>query len=604
MKKLFVAEGGYTPTEMLHAAVYEEDVATAVAAILAGADVDAYLSGTPLMNASRRGHVAMVKLLLAAGADVNYSMYEYLTPIMCAAAHGHTEVMKLLMAAGAPLSELNEEGDSAMELAALYGHPDAVALLLDAGAELPYSDEIWEPALSLAQRKRFYHHYGENAGLNLPGFSFASTNPQRCRAIELLLRHGAGGAAGESRLQLAVRSRLTDLAREELASGVPVDTPDAQGRTPLMEALLQRDGETAALLLRHGANPAARDEAGNTCLFYAATGGNKALCRRMLKLGNSVDAANRDGVTPLMMAAYEGHLAVMLLLLQYADADANAVTHEGMTALQYAVAHSATWSLLNPEPFRVRLLRMQLLLDFGADPNRVGIPRLVRSFGLPLHHLAAEGDIEGVKLLLARGAKPDCRNARGSTPLMLAVRASRQTVVEILLAAGADLFAEDGNGNNLLPYAVAGKNRRMTEALVRRHGFDVNKPRPGGYSLVGYAAAFHPSMVGLLLMLGADPLIEDAAGNTVLHRAAEHSRTPELIRLFARYRIPVNKRNNKGQTALQLLAAQHPRDEALQFALLLLQHGADPADYPELAEHVMSCGSSVTQQMFRLWQEH
>lgn len=598
MKKLFVAEGGYTPTEMLHAAVYEEDVATAVAAILAGADVDAYLSGTPLMNASRRGHVAMVKLLLAAGADVNYSMYEYLTPIMCAAAHGHTEVMKLLMAAGARVSDLSEEGDTALKLAAHYGRVSAVEMLLKAGAPLEEDDDDYCCALNYAQIKRYA------SWKDLSNFAFASHHFGRCRAAELLLQRGACGEQGESRLQLAVRSHLKTMVQAELAAGVAVDARDETGRTPLMEALLQSDGELTALLLRRGADPAARDAEENTCLHYASAGGNKGLCRRMIKLGNAVNAANERGVTPLMFAARGGYASVMHELLLHGKADANAATVSGMTALQFAAFPPLLMSHRQKENADKRLRRLKLLFDFGADPNRVGIPRRVWSFGLPLHHLAAEGDIEGVKLLLARGAKPDCRNARGSTPLMLAVRASRQTVVEILLAAGADLFAEDGNGNNLLPYAVEGKNRRMTEALVRRHGFDVNKPRPCGYSLVGYAAAFHPSMVGLLLMLGADPLIEDAAGNTVLHRAAEHSRTPELIRLFARYRIPVNKRNNKGQTALQLLAAQHPRDEALQFALLLLQHGADPADYPELAEHVMSCGSAVTQQMFRLWQEH
>jgi ankyrin repeat protein len=64
--------------------------------------------------------------------------------------------------------------------------------------------------------------------------------------------------------------------------------------------------------------------------------------------------------------------------------------------------------------------------------------------GTPLHFLAVEGYIEGVKYLLARGANPDPRDHHGSSPLLdcvtIAKRVDRAAIIEILLEAGADPY--------------------------------------------------------------------------------------------------------------------------------------------------------------------
>lgn len=44
------------------------------------------------------GRVEVVRLLLAAGADVNVQDADGSTALMCAAEHGHTTIVKLLLA--------------------------------------------------------------------------------------------------------------------------------------------------------------------------------------------------------------------------------------------------------------------------------------------------------------------------------------------------------------------------------------------------------------------------------------------------------------------------------------------------------------------------
>lgn len=52
------------------------------------------------MLAVSHGRVAMVKLLLSCGADVNSQDREGSTALMCASEHGHTHIVRLLLETG------------------------------------------------------------------------------------------------------------------------------------------------------------------------------------------------------------------------------------------------------------------------------------------------------------------------------------------------------------------------------------------------------------------------------------------------------------------------------------------------------------------------
>lgn len=89
----------------------------------AGADPNARtqdtIRATPLLAAANRGHVAVVKLLLAQkGVQVDASdALLGRTPLMCAAANGHGEVVQLLLRAGADPIRKDQQGETAVLLA-------------------------------------------------------------------------------------------------------------------------------------------------------------------------------------------------------------------------------------------------------------------------------------------------------------------------------------------------------------------------------------------------------------------------------------------------------------------------------------------------------
>lgn len=108
----------------------------------------------------------------------------------------------------------------------------------------------------------------------------------------------------------------------------------------------------------------------------------------------------------------------------------------------------------------------------------------------PLLAAVATGEIDLVKLLLEKGADPECRYANGDTALIRAVKIGRKEVFNLLLQAGVDLDASNDK-------------RRMTAA----------------HWAVQYD---RPVLLESLLIAGAGADILDDLGRTLLHWAVQH----------------------------------------------------------------------------------
>lgn len=106
----------------------------------AGADVNAQDARgiSALMMAAQDGNADLVQLLLERGADVDIKVFRYLsTPLWYAAAGGHEAVMRLLIAAGADLNASDANGITPLMIAEQEGRSGAVRVL--SGAD-------WDPS--------------------------------------------------------------------------------------------------------------------------------------------------------------------------------------------------------------------------------------------------------------------------------------------------------------------------------------------------------------------------------------------------------------------------------------------------------------------------
>lgn len=146
---------------------------------------------------------------------------------------------------------------------------------------------------------------------------------------------------------------------------------------------------------------------------------------------------------------------------------------------------------------------VQKLLQRGFDPNTVapdGVPALMK---------ALQEQSFDVALVLARNPqiRPDVRNARDESPLMLAALRGQEALVNQLVSLGA---AVNKNGWTPLHYAATGGHARVAAFLIGAQA-DINAPSPNGTTPLMMAAMYgNADTVKLLLESGAKVQLRNA----------------------------------------------------------------------------------------------
>src|SRR5262245_2456533 len=151
----------------------------------------------------------------------------------------------------------------------------------------------------------------------------------------------------------------------------------------LVPAIRRSDRQKIELLLRQGADPNSRNSEGMTALMYAAVCADAPTMRVLLAHGADSNSQNPAGAPALMWAA--GDIAKTKLLVQ-AGADVNAKSKLGRTPLIIASATAGN------------LETIRLLLAKGADPKLVD-----ENGDGPVGSAAGAGDAAMLRELLTRG---------------------------------------------------------------------------------------------------------------------------------------------------------------------------------------------------------
>jgi ankyrin repeat protein len=175
--------------------------------------------------------------------------------------------------------------------------------------------------------------------------------------------------------------------------------------------------EMVELLLRRGVSAAARNRRGAAPWHAAHMNPDPAVLELLLDHGAPCDATDMDGRTPLHLAASEGYPHALSLLLQR-GASCHAVDAKGRTPLH-----------------DVRTVEyVALLVKAGADPNARD-----HAGDTPLHRLAAQVRYDDIatriaEALIAHGADPLRRNAKGQVPGDLVSRKKARNLAALLAA--------------------------------------------------------------------------------------------------------------------------------------------------------------------------
>lgn len=153
------------------------------------------------------------------------------------------------------------------------------------------------------------------------------------------------------------------------------------------------------------------------------------------------------------------------------------------------------------------------------------------TFAGPLHDAAAIGDLDRVKQLIAGGVDVNVKDTARLTALDYATFMNHQSVVETLIASGANVNATDGT-TGLTPLHMAAKlgHRSLAELLIA-NGADIEARADGGVTPLHWAALMGlKPLAELLIAKGANVNVKDRAGATPLEWAKAHASMVELLK--------------------------------------------------------------------------
>jgi ankyrin repeat protein len=428
-------------------------------------------------DAAMRGSIEAVQAAIARKADVNAPQIDGTTALHWAAERDDLGMADLLIRAGARVGARTREGVTPLQLAATNGNAAMLDRLLKAGADpnAPLT-AAGDTALMMAART-------------------GSTG-----AIRVLTEAGANVNAretwgGTTPLMWAASEGHAEAARMLVAAGADVNARSNyvaaangrgfEGRTPLAGAADPKVAEFASGWL--------------TPLMLAAREGHVEVARLLVAAGPDIDATAGDGKTALALAIFNGNYDVASFLVD-SKADVNKADAQRFTPLFYAVDRRNMETAPN-FPWMVTADPMPLIrqmLDAGANPNalvnntprarmREGSPRIV--FATALMRAAFAADLELVKLLLERGADSKV--------------ISRDS--ETMLSAAAGLAFIHGYHREKTP-----EERLQVVKLFVELGNDVNQPDDFGITPLMAAANWGDTkIIQYLIDQGADLAAHD-----------------------------------------------------------------------------------------------
>ncbi|MEH1874607.1 ankyrin repeat domain-containing protein [Nostoc sp.] len=471
--------------------------------IAAGADVDnGSMLSNPLLKAIERGNFDIALKLIAAGANPSKTTkFGGIPPIAMAAAQGSAAVIRALIAAGADVNILTSgitinhatiqrQAGSALKtafntletLGKAFESLDAVET-----GDAPLS-EVGETIESIdIATNRAKLATSNIAEPEIAVDTFPAILAARCghgEALAVLLAAGADpyrkDGEGLSAYDWAVRNEHSDVL--EVLRQFGVDASRVSPEEHLLNAAEQGDVAAVRTWLSEGANVNARDQ------------------RRKTK--------NR---TPLMLAASTGHLEVVNLLLD-AGADINATDivdvnqrqprgiisddYESFPAMRFSLGITA----LMLAAIKGYKNIVQVLVSHQANLQaRDCFARDALCLG------CINGHLEVVQILMQAAVNINQQDSEGDTPLLMALRNTHIELAKFLIESGADVNAKNNEDHTPLIEAVQKEEHLELIQMLIERGADVNAVSKDGDTAMTLADLFdHHHVIEMLVEYGVE----------------------------------------------------------------------------------------------------
>lgn len=257
----------------------------------------------PLHIAVEKGLPDIIELILDRGVDINLQARGGFTPLATAAQYGDSDIVKALLERNADTSVLTDDGLGPMSIASQSGHVEIVKTLLkyevniDEGFMDRRTPLLWAIIRGHVQTAKLLIDSGADIErMDKPGYTALryAAEYNRQEILEALILKGA---------KVNVRS---------LTGYTPATVATRLGHSIIFQRLLE-----TGLIDIHEA-----DADGRTILFHAAMRGYTDIVRILVSLKPCPSSMSRDryGATPIIVAARNGHMDALQLMLGLGEA--------------------------------------------------------------------------------------------------------------------------------------------------------------------------------------------------------------------------------------------------------------------------------------------
>uniref|UniRef100_A0A1I8H716 ANK_REP_REGION domain-containing protein n=2 Tax=Macrostomum lignano TaxID=282301 RepID=A0A1I8H716_9PLAT len=397
-----------------------------------------YLGQTPAFFSARHAKKELLRFLVEQKAPVDDETTDGMTPLLVAAKADHTESVKILLRSNCRVEQVNSEGRNIVSFSAINGNVEMLNMAIENKADLLVRETSGNTAVIDACRYGRLEvleilskqacpldakNYESRSGLHLAaefGFikiaNFLLEKEVNCNSRDKL---------GNTPLMLAAEKGFDKIIQLLNQKECDVHLHNKEGKTALHFASLGNNTRSIQLLLIAGCNPMQTDNAGatplmlscqsskpedknsneafkmlcefsatdgrrslffydnrmQTCVHYAAEVGQYRILEELHNLGLRMDEPNRDGETPLIIAAKGRYRKSVEFLITKCSASVSAVDNKGQSAV---------------------------------------------------HKAALKGHLPVVQLLETNGAEMDRPDSCGRTPLLLAASRGFDSIVNFL----------------------------------------------------------------------------------------------------------------------------------------------------------------------------
>ncbi len=506
-------------TQKLFDACSDGNVRKMTPLIRGGADVNARNSSglTPLHTACYKGNLDAVEVLVENGADIDRgSTYhnDYRTALHIAIENEDENMVSFLLEKGADARARfypvhgGSERRSAIELATKLGNQEIVLKLLNSGIDINATNTERQTILHIACKEghtqlalTLIEH---QANMEVPDVAVGRTpiwyacQWGHVETVLALIKKGAQTTIrGLPILHIACMNGQTQVALALIEDPADLESLDWRQKTPICVACEEGYTNTVLALADRGANTEIVDKKHNLSLFDVAYNRNRhtpiariPIMNYLIKERADIEAPievkksygnlyennlvyrNHVFGSPLLLAAEEGMLELTHFLLENGANPNRPTTEQVIIPVSQWEAEEGieeeTTRFKWDSPILVAYKNNHLdmvtcLIKAGADVNATD------KYGTPLIHKAcAGGDSNMVKALIRAGSNVNATEKFfNRTPLHLAYDRGNVELAEILLAAGADPFIQNEEGDTPIDLIDSEESAELLQTLKK-----------------------------------------------------------------------------------------------------------------------------------------